>query len=93
MIGCSGNLRNFGGISLKRSVFKWWRKETMLFDDFKCSRSELQSRDNNWKTRMPAYVLTLGTDNKWKPDEWSPLGLGAWESMANRYESSPEEKV
>ena len=32
-------------------------------------------------------------DNKWKPDERSSLGLGARESMENRYEGSPEEII
>ena len=27
------------------------------------------------KGRVPAWVLNLGTDNKWKPDERSFLGL------------------
>jgi len=42
---------------------------------------------------MSAWVLTLGTDRKWKADERSPLGLRAKEIMENRYEGSPEERV
>jgi len=56
----------------------------MLFDNLTCSESEFQ---------RVAWVLTLGTDNKWKPDEQSSLGLGAKESMENRYEGSSEERV
>ena len=40
-----------------------------------------------------AWVLTLRTDNKRKPDEWSSLGLGDRESMEIRYEGSQEERV
>jgi len=32
------------------------------------------------------------TDNKWKPDERSSLGLGVREIMENRYKGFPEEK-
>jgi len=31
-----------------------------------------------------AWVLTLRIDNKWKPDEWSYLGLGAKESKKHK---------
>jgi len=66
----------------------------MLFDDITCSESEFQRVGiATEKARVPACVLTLGTDNKWKPDERSSLGLGARESMEKRYEGSPEEKV
>jgi len=44
-----------------------------------------------YKARVPAWGLTLETDNNW--DAWSSLGLGARESMQNRYEGSPEERV
>jgi len=36
--------------------------------------------------KVPAGVLTLGIDNKWKPDERSSLGFGARESMEIGYE-------
>ena len=45
------------------------------------------------KVRVSAWVLTLRTDNKWKPDERSSLDLGDKESMENRYEGSTEERV
>ena len=45
------------------------------------------------KAQVLAWVLTLGTDSKWKPDDQSPLGLGAKESMGKRYEGSSEERV
>jgi len=66
----------------------------MIFDDLTCPWREFQ-----WvgtateKARVSAWVLTLGTVNKWKPDERSSLGLGARESMENRYEGFPEERV
>jgi len=68
-------------------------EQTMLFDDLTCSESEIQ---RVWtateKARVPSWVLTpLRTDNNWKLDEQSSLGLGAKESMDNRYEGSPEE--
>jgi len=31
--------------------------------------------------------------DKLKPDEWSSLSWGVQESMENRYEGSPEERV
>jgi len=63
----------------------------MLFDDVTCSESEFQRVGTaTEKSRVPAWVLTMGTDNKWKRDERSSLGLGAKESMDNRYEGSPE---
>jgi len=66
----------------------------MLFDDLICPGSEFQIVETaTEKTRVPAWVLTLGTDNKWKPDERSSLGLGAKESMENRYEGYPEERL
>jgi len=64
----------------------------LLFDDFICSESEFQ-RVGTATELVPAWVLTLETDNKWKTDERSYLGLGAKESMENRYEGSPEERV
>ena len=79
---------------MKKWVFKWWQKETTLFDDITCSESEFQRL---WtateKGRVPVWVLTLGTYNKWKPDERSSLGLDAKERMENRYEGSPDERV
>jgi len=66
----------------------------MLFDDLTCSWSEfLRVRKTTEKARVRAWVSTLGTDNKWKPDEQSSFGLGGKESMENRYEGSPEERV
>jgi len=67
----------------------------MLFDDLTCSGSEFQrvGTATEKKTRVPVWVLTLGKDNKWKPDEWWYLGLGGKESMNKRYEGSPEERV
>jgi len=66
----------------------------MLFDDLTCSGSEFQRLGTaTEKARVPVWVLTLGTDNKWKPDERSSLCLGAKESMENRYEGSPEERA
>ena len=44
------------------------------------------------KARVPVWVLTVGA-NKWKPGERIPLGLGARESMEDRYKGSPEERV
>jgi len=73
---------------------EWWWKETMLFDDLTRSESEFQRVGTaTEKARDPVWVLTLRTDNKWKPDERSSLGLGDKESMENRYEDSPEERV
>ena len=64
----------------------------MFFDDL--TESEFQRVGTaTEKARDPARVLTLGTDNKWKPDEQSIVGLGARESMENRYEGSPKERV
>ena len=55
----------------------------MLFDDLTRSESEFQRVGTaSEKARVPAWVLTLGTDNKC-----------AKESMENRYEGSPEERV
>ena len=74
MIRLSGNL---GRISKFEKVsFKWWRKEIMLLT---CSGAEFQRvATATEEAPVPAWVLTLGTDNKWKPDERSSLGLGAW---------------
>ena len=41
----------------------------------------------------PSMSFNLGTDNMWKPDEWSYLGLVAKERMEHRYEGSPEERL
>jgi len=66
----------------------------MLFGDLTGSESEFQKVGTaTEKARVPASVVTLGTDNKWKPDERSSQGLGVKESMENRYEVSPEERV
>ena len=59
----------------------------MLFDDLTSSESEFPIVGI-----VPVWVLTLGTDNTWKPDEWSSLRLVSKESMENRYEGSPEER-
>jgi len=45
------------------------------------------------KARVPVWALTLGIDNKRKPNERSSLGLGDKESMDTRYEGYPEERV
>jgi len=50
----------------------------MLFDDVTCLESEFQKV--GIATEKP-WVLILGTDNKWKPDERSSLDLGAKENM------------
>jgi len=63
----------------------------MLFGDLTGSQSEFQRVGKaTEKARVPAWDLTLGTDNKWKPDERRSLRLGDKESMENRYEGSPE---
>jgi len=61
----------------------------MLFDDLTCPGSEFQRVGMGQRLN----VLTLVTDSKIKSDEQSSLGLGARESMENRYESSMEERV
>ena len=63
--------------------------KTMLFDNLKCSWGDFQRVGIATET---AWVLTLGTDNKWKPDERSNLGLGVRGSMENRYKGSLEER-
>jgi len=61
-------------------VLKWCGKETLLFDVLTCLVSEFQRGENaTGKARVVAYVLTLGTGSKGKPDERSPLGLGPTE--------------
>jgi hypothetical protein len=66
----------------------------MLFNDLTCSESEFQRVVTaTEKARVPAWVLTLGTDNKRKPDERSYLGLDATENVDNRYEGYPEERL
>ena len=66
----------------------------MLFDDLTCSESEFQrigtATEKSW---VPSWVLTPGTNNKWKPDERNSSGLDGKESMGNRCEGSPEERV
>jgi len=50
---------------------------TVLFDDLTWSESEFQRVGTaTEKTRVKEWVLTLGTDNKWTPDERSSLGFG-----------------
>ena len=72
----------------------WYELETKLFADLICSGSEFQRLGTGTeKAWVPAGVLTLETDNKWKPDERNCLGLGDKESMEHRYEGSPEERV
>jgi len=64
----------------------------MLFHDLTCSWSKFQIVGTTTENaRIPAWVLTLDTENKWKLGEWDYLALGAKESMANIYEGSPEE--
>ena len=46
-----------------------------------------KSRGSNWKSTSPSMSLTLETDNKWKPDERSSLGLDAKESMGQNGEA------
>jgi len=44
-------------------VFKWWPKETMLFDHLTCSESEFQKVGTaTEKARVPAWDLTLGKE-------------------------------
>jgi len=53
----------------------------MLFDELTCSGNKFQRVGTaTEKTRVPAWVLTPGTDNEWKQDERSSQGLGARES-------------
>jgi len=66
----------------------------MLFDDLTCSGSEFQRVGAvTEKARVPASVLTLGTEKLVKPDEHSSLGSGPRGSKDNRYEGSAEETV
>jgi len=66
----------------------------MLFDDLTYLESEFQRVGTTTeKARVPAYVLTLGIDNNWKPDKRSTLGLDAKESMEDIHECSPEARV
>jgi len=63
----------------------------MLFDGLTCSESEFQVVGTTTeRARVPSWVLTLRTDNKWKPDKQSSLGLTAREIMENRYKDSSE---
>ena len=62
-----------------------------LFDDITYPESEFQRVGTaTEKARVSAWVLTRGTDNKWKR---SSLGLGDKTNMENRYEGSPEEGI
>jgi len=66
----------------------------MLFDHLKCSGNEFLRVDKaTERARVPTWFMTLGTDNKWNPDERSILGFGGRESMENRSDGSPEERV
>ena len=59
----------------------------MLFDGLTCPGGEFQRvRTAAEILRVPAWVLTLEIDSKWKPDERISQGLGARESMKNRYD-------
>ena len=66
----------------------------MAFGDLTCSESEFQRvgiiTEN---TQVLAWALAMGKDNKGKPDERSPLGLGAKENMDNIYEGCPGERI
>jgi len=75
-IGCSGKFGKVRGISkTERWVLKWWRKETMLFDDLTYLGSEFQTVGTTNKTvPVSASVLTLGANDKGKPDELSEFG-------------------
>ena len=63
--------------------FQMVAEETILVDDLTCSESEFQRVGTTTeKTRVPAWVLTLGTDKKWKPDKcrvrkWKELQLSS----------------
>jgi len=47
-----------------------------IFDDLTCSYSVFQRVEiATEKARVPVWVLNLGTDNKWKPNERSSLSL------------------
>jgi len=51
----------------ERWVFKWWRKEKILFDDITCSGSEFRRVGTaTEKVQVPTWVLTLGTDSNVK---------------------------
>ena len=56
----------------KGEFFKCWCKETMLFDHLTWSKSKFQIVGTaTEKARVPVWVLTLGTDNKWeKMEQW-----------------------
>ena len=55
-----------------------WKGEFSNDDGKKASGSEFQRVGTATENaRGPACVLTLRIDNKWKPDEYSPLSLGA----------------
>jgi len=66
----------------------------MLFGDLTRSESEFQRVGTTTeKAWLPAWVLTLETDQKWKPAAWRTVGLGAKENMENRYEGSSVERI
>jgi len=53
-------------------------RETMLFDDLPSPGNEFQRVETSTEqARVPAYVLTQGTDNNRKPDEQSFPGFGS----------------
>ena len=89
MIRCSENLE---GISKSEKVsFQMVRERNYALTN---SGSEFQRVGTpSEKTSTPAWVLTLGTDSKWKPYDWTTLDLDARESIENRYEVSPEERL
>jgi len=86
---------HLGTISKSENMsFQMVTERILLFDDLTCSESEFQRVGTaTEKEQVPAWVVTLGTDNKWKPNDWSYLGLGAKDSMENRHERFPEERV
>ena len=71
---------NSGRISeSKKWIFKWRRKETMLFDDLTCSESEFQRV--NWKRTSPNMSFNRGNRKQVKT-RWTELsGLWCWERM------------
>jgi len=49
------------------------------------SKSEKMSfqmvMERNYAEKVPAWVLMLGTNSKWKPDEWSTLGFSGRKNL------------
>ena len=84
MIGWNENWENLGKKVLK-CAFSNDDGKIKLFEDLTFSGSEFPRVETaTKKTWVPVWVLTLGTNNKWKPDERSSLGLSAKERMENR---------